>query len=100
MPGVPDVRVGVAIPAAGVGRRMGGTRKAWLELDGRPLLALALEPFLARTDVTAVRVALSPRDAADPPTWLVGLDPRVEVVAGGATRAESVARAVTALPRT
>jgi 2-C-methyl-D-erythritol 4-phosphate cytidylyltransferase len=77
---------------------MGGTRKAWLELDGRPLLALALEPFLARPDVVAVRVALSPEDAADPPAWLGDLDPRVQVVAGGATRAESVARAVAALP--
>jgi 2-C-methyl-D-erythritol 4-phosphate cytidylyltransferase len=77
---------------------MGGTRKAWLELDGRPLLALALEPFLARTDVVAVRVALSPEDAGDPPGWLAALDERVETVAGGATRAESVARAVDALP--
>ena len=85
-------------PAAGMGRRMGGQRKAWLELGGRPLLARALEPFLVRTDVIAVRVALSSDDAVNPPEWLVGLDDRVEVVPGGATRADSVAAAVGGLP--
>lgn len=92
------LRVGVAVPAAGLGRRMGGRRKPWLELLGEPLLVHALRPFLARPDVTAVRIALGADDAADPPEWLAALDPRVEVVAGGSTRALSVARAVAALP--
>lgn len=92
------VRVGLAVPAAGQGRRMGGRRKAWLELAGRPILARSLEPFLERSDVVAVAVALSPDDAAAPPDWLPALDPRITVVAGGETRAASVARAVGALP--
>lgn len=92
------VRVGVAIPAAGVGRRMGGLRKPWLELDGRPLLAHALDPFLAHPGVVAIRVALGPEDASDPPPWLLDADGRVEVVAGGDTRAESVREAIRALP--
>lgn len=92
------LRIGVAVPAAGLGRRMGGRRKAWLELAGRPILARSLAPFLQRSDVTAVAVALAPDDAGAPPDWLPALDPRVAVVAGGATRAESVARAVRALP--
>ncbi len=90
--------VGVAVPAAGMGRRMGGVRKPWLELAGRPVLEQALRPFLERGDVVAVRVALAPDDMADVPRWLLRLDPRVRVVEGGATRAESVARAVEALP--
>lgn len=94
----PDPRVGVAIPAAGLGRRMGGARKAWLTLAGEPLLAHALRPFLARPDVVAIRVAVAPDEFRDPPAWLEGLDPRVGVVEGGDTRARSVAHAVRALP--
>lgn len=90
--------IGVAVPAAGVGRRMGGRRKPWLELAGAPVLARALRPFLARADVVAVRVALAPDEASTPPDWLTGLDSRLEVVAGGATRARSVREAVRALP--
>lgn len=93
------VRVGVAVPAAGSGRRMGGVRKAFLELEGLPVLVHALRPFLARAEVVAVAVALPSEDALEPPEWLTELDPRVRVVAGGATRTESVRNAVQALPR-
>lgn len=92
------LRVGVAVPAAGTGRRMGGVRKPWLELLGEPILLHALRPFLARSDVAAVRVALGGDDADAPPEWIEELDPRIAVVPGGATRALSVARAVAALP--
>lgn len=92
------LRIGLAVPAAGFGRRMGGQRKPWLELRGEPLLAHALRPFLADARTVAVRIALAPDEAAQPPRWLLALDPRIEVVAGGASRAESVACAVTALP--
>lgn len=91
-------RVGVVVPAAGLGRRMGGRRKPWLELAGQPVLFHALRPFLADARVSAVRVALAPDEAGDPPAWLAGLDARLEVVAGGDSRTESVARAVEALP--
>lgn len=96
--GVPQRRIGVAVPAAGSGRRMGGRRKAWLALEGEPLLRRALRPFLGRDDVVAVAVALSPDDARRPPAWLLDLDPRVTVVAGGESRSESVARAAEAIP--
>lgn len=91
--------VGVAVPAAGSGRRLGGRRKAWLELGGEPLLLHALRPFLAHPAVTAVRIALAPRDVEDPPGWLAGLDERIGIVAGGENRAESVRRAIRALPQ-
>lgn len=91
-------RVGVAVPAAGSGQRMGGARKPFLELGGRPVLMHALEPFLADPRVVAVAVALAAPDAAAPPAWLTGMDSRIRVVAGGATRAESVRRALAALP--
>lgn len=92
----PDV--GVVVPAAGMGLRMGGVKKAFLRLDGDPVLRMALQPFLARSDVRVVVVALPAEDAASPPDWLTGADPRVRVVAGGRTRAESVRAGLAALP--
>lgn len=92
------VRVGVAVPGAGSGARMGGTRKPFLELAGQPVLRRALAPFLGEPRVVAVVVALTPEEAAAPPAWLRELDPRVRVVAGGASRAESVRNAIAALP--
>ncbi len=77
---------------------MGGRKKPFLELAGEPVLARALRPFLQHPAVTAVRVALAPADADAPPAWLTALDPRVAVVAGGATRAASVGAALAALP--
>lgn len=91
-------RVGVAVPAAGSGQRMGGVRKPFLSLCGEPVLLHALRPFLADGRVVAVVVALGEADAADPPAWLTAMDARVRVVAGGATRAESVRNALRALP--
>jgi 2-C-methyl-D-erythritol 4-phosphate cytidylyltransferase len=92
------LRVGVAVPAAGSGRRMGGVRKPFLELAGEPVLVHALRPFLRDERVVAVVVALPPEDARTPPAWLSGLDPRIRVVPGGATRTESVRNALAALP--
>jgi 2-C-methyl-D-erythritol 4-phosphate cytidylyltransferase len=77
---------------------MGGIRKPWLELRGEPVLVHALRPFLDDPRVVAVRVALAADEAGAPPAWLLDLDARVKVVEGGGSRAESVARAVAALP--
>ena len=62
-----QARVGVAVPAAGSGRRMGGVRKPFLELAGEPVLVHALRPFLADERVVSVSVALGGDDAANPP---------------------------------
>lgn len=77
---------------------MGGVRKTFVELAGQPILLRAIRPFLETPGVECVAVALPPDLAARPPAWLTGADPRVRVVAGGATRGESVAAAVAALP--
>ena len=91
-------RVGVVVPAAGAGTRMGGARKAFLELAGEPVLVHALRPFLAESRVVLVAVALPPEMASSPPDWLTALDDRVVVVAGGATRSQSVRAGLAALP--
>jgi 2-C-methyl-D-erythritol 4-phosphate cytidylyltransferase len=88
---------GVVVPAAGSGRRLGGLKKAFLEVSGVPVLRRALIPFLDDPRVTRVVVALPPEDAQDPPRWLTDLDPRILVTAGGSTRSESVRAALDAL---
>jgi len=94
----PAWTVGVAIPAAGLGTRMGGVRKPFLELAGQPILFWALRPFLRHPRVLAIAVALGEEDAAQPPEWLASLDERIRVIRGGATRGDSVRAAVDALP--
>lgn len=89
--------VGVAIPAAGTGQRMGGARKPFLQLFGEPVLLHSLRPFLADSRVISVCVALALDDAEQPPEWLTSVDERVVVVKGGATRAASVLAAIAAL---
>ena len=91
------IRVGVAVPAAGSGRRMGGVRKPFLDLLGEPVLLHAVRPFLSDPRVRSVLVALSLEDSRDPPQWLTDLDPRVRVVAGGETRGASVRAAIEAM---
>ncbi len=91
-------RVGVVLPAAGSGSRMGGVKKAFLELAGEPVLSHALRPFLSEPRVVAVVVALAPVDAVEPPAWIALLDERVQVIAGGETRTDSVRNAIAALP--
>jgi 2-C-methyl-D-erythritol 4-phosphate cytidylyltransferase len=92
-----SLSLGVAVPAAGSGLRMGGARKAFLSLGGRPLLEHALRPFLDHPSVTVVVVALPPQDVGTPAAWIRDLGPRVRVVAGGETRVHSVLSALEAI---
>lgn len=91
------MRAGVAIPAAGAGRRMGGRRKQYVELAGEPVLLRAARPFFAHPAVVSVVVALPPEDAAHPPSWLKDASEKVRVVAGGGSRRDSVLAAVEAV---
>jgi 2-C-methyl-D-erythritol 4-phosphate cytidylyltransferase len=77
---------------------MGGVKKAFLVVDGEPLLLRSLRPFLEVPEVEAIVVALPPEDAESPPPFLKSLDPRVRWVSGGATRLQSVHHALAALP--
>lgn len=76
---------------------MGGVTKPLLELSGRPLLQRSMQPFLDRADVHWVVVALPADLAAAPPHWLMS-DRRVDIVAGGAERGDSVRNALAAVP--
>ena len=92
--------MGVVVPAAGSGIRMGGARKPFLELDGEPLLLHALRPFLKDDRVVTVVVSLAPQDIAEVTDWIRRLDDRIKLVEGGVNRTESVRNAVSVLPTT
>ena len=81
------------MPAAGRGRRMAGrapVAKQYLPLAGRTILEHALDPFLADAACQGVVIALAADDRLFA-TLPVARDPRVNVVAGGAERRDSVA---------
>jgi 2-C-methyl-D-erythritol 4-phosphate cytidylyltransferase len=90
--------VGVAVPAAGSGSRMGGVRKPFLELAGIPVLLRAIRPFLEHPQVEAVSVALGQEEFENPPAWLTEEDTRIRIVLGGETRGDSVRAAISGLP--
>lgn len=86
------------VPAAGRGERFGGgVPKQYLELNGRPLLAHALQRLLAHPRVAGAVVAL----AADDAHWSAMphdfVKPVLECI-GGATRSQSVLAALQRLP--
>ena len=92
--------VGVVVVAAGSGTRLGaGLPKAFVPLRGRPLLGYAVDT-VARLPRLAALVVVAPPGLADPtgPSWAgVALPPDAVVVAGGASRTDSVAAGLAAL---
>ena len=90
------MKAAAIIPAAGSGERMGGTRKAFLELDGKTLLQHCLASFFRARSITHIAVVLPADSLAELPAWLN--DERIAVVAGGAQRADSVRAGLAALP--
>lgn len=86
--------VSAIIAAGGRGTRFGGDApKQVLSLAGRPILQRSVEAFSRSSRISEVIVALPDELAADPPDYLRDAGPRVRVVAGGARRQDSVARA-------
>jgi len=84
--------VTAVIAAAGSGERLGaGGPKAFVPVAGRPMIEWSIEAFRASAAVSAIVVAVPPGQGSA----LAGLDLRL--VEGGATRAQSVANALTAV---
>jgi 2-C-methyl-D-erythritol 4-phosphate cytidylyltransferase len=91
-------RFGVILPAAGSSTRMTGfqKKKPFLDLKGRPIWVRTAEHFLSRNDVCQTILAVAPDDL----DWfretyrpnLAFMD--IQIVAGGATRADSVRNAM------
>jgi 2-C-methyl-D-erythritol 4-phosphate cytidylyltransferase len=92
--------VGVVVPAAGASHRLGGGAKALVRLDGRAMLAHAVEAMEANHCTTAVVVVSHP-DTLEATAKLLadeGLAKVTALVAGGPTRQASVAAGLQALP--
>jgi len=92
--------VGVIVVAAGQGRRVGGdVPKQYRVIAGVPLLLRAIRPFSSHPDVHHIIVAVPASDLDAPPGWLAeATGERLQLVAGGASRRESVAAGLAALP--
>ncbi|NLW51554.1 MAG: 2-C-methyl-D-erythritol 4-phosphate cytidylyltransferase [Candidatus Brocadiaceae bacterium] len=88
-----DLRYAVIVPAAGEGRRMGGCRKPFLMLAGRPVIGHVVEALARAPGCVRIVLALRPDDAADESVRaeLQALGQHVRIVPGGATRQDSVA---------
>ena len=99
-PGDSRPDAGVVVVAAGAGVRAGpGEPKQFRPILGVPMLLRALRPFTSHPDVGQVIVAVPPGFEARPPEWLGKLvGDRLALVAGGATRAQSVRAGLGALP--
>jgi 2-C-methyl-D-erythritol 4-phosphate cytidylyltransferase len=89
------MRVLAIIPSAGSGARFGSdVPKQYLDLGGRPVLSHAVECLVEHPDVAQVMLAVATdrvepmRDSGD---WQ---HPKIVIVAGGATRQQSVTRAL------
>lgn len=85
-----DVRLWAVVPAAGAGERMGAAcPKQYLPLAGESVLQHSLRPLLAESRIRRIALVLSPDDSRAKALPLLG-DARVERVAGGARRCDSV----------
>ncbi|MCK3656266.1 2-C-methyl-D-erythritol 4-phosphate cytidylyltransferase [Pasteurellaceae bacterium Macca] len=85
------------IPASGVGSRMNASRpKQYLKLQGKTILEHTLSLFLTHPKVERIVVAVSP---ADPYYQEIKLlhSPKIQIVFGGETRADSVFNALHAV---
>lgn len=92
--------VAVLVPAAGEGRRLGGTRKQYRTLGDRPLLAQVLLVFERHPSVGHAVVA-APEDHVQEVSARLkaeGIGKLTAVVSGGASRQESVRRGLRAIP--
>ena len=85
--------VTAVIAAAGSGERLGaGGPKAFVPVGGRPMIEWSIDAFRASDSVSSIVVAAPPDSVDD---VVRGYD--LEVVAGGAIRAQSVANALAAV---
>lgn len=93
--------IAVVIPAGGVGLRLGRhTPKQFITVGGEPLLVRTVRHFARHPGVVAIAVAAPEAHLARTRRLVgaLGRHPPVAIVAGGATRQESVARALGAVP--
>lgn len=99
--GVAPPGVGLVVPAAGGGTRIGRGDKAFLELAGAPLVVHTLRRFLPLREIGPIVVVAPPERVPAMTEVVLPLDVggRISVCAGGPTRRDSVRLGLAALPR-
>jgi 2-C-methyl-D-erythritol 4-phosphate cytidylyltransferase/2-C-methyl-D-erythritol 2,4-cyclodiphosphate synthase len=96
------MKIGAIIVAAGRGIRAGGEiPKQYREIAGRPVLARTLDVFLAHPQIGPVIIVIATEDSKRFQTLAAGFPDhgRIETVAGGATRTQSVRAGLLALEK-
>ena len=92
-----ESKLWAVVPAAGVGRRVGGEiPKQYLDLHGRPLIAWTLKRLLELNELQRVTVAISAEDSY----WsdlVIRNDQRIQTTIGGDERCHSVLNGLEAL---
>ena len=95
-------RVYTAVPAAGSAIRMGlGYSKAYVDVEGKPLLARTVAALLASPFIDKLTVAVRPDEIALASGEIVGklnLQDRVEIIGGGEERQQTVEKLLAAAP--
>jgi 2-C-methyl-D-erythritol 4-phosphate cytidylyltransferase len=95
-----DGRAAAIVLGAGLGRRLGAQEpKAFLTIGGRSILAVAAAGAAAARAVGILVVTCPPGGEDRAREYLADVHHPAIIVAGGATRRESVALALEALPR-
>jgi 2-C-methyl-D-erythritol 4-phosphate cytidylyltransferase/2-C-methyl-D-erythritol 2,4-cyclodiphosphate synthase len=92
---------GCILVAAGEGRRLGGVRKGFLELAGRPLVLHAAERLAAAPEVAGIVLVVHADDLVRAKKLVKSEGKRLGIqsaVPGGARRQDSVAAGLAALP--
>jgi 2-C-methyl-D-erythritol 4-phosphate cytidylyltransferase len=92
-----ESKLWAVVPAAGVGRRVGGEiPKQYLDLHGRPLIEWTLKRLLELDELQQVTVAVSAEDSY----WsdlVIRNDQRIQTTIGGDERCHSVLNGLVAL---
>ncbi len=90
-------KIGVIIPAAGAGRRLGGVTKPLIEVGGKPIILRLLHLFSRQPDVYRICVAAPRAEIADFRRIGDTSGIKVSIVEGGSERAVSVKNAYDSL---
>ena len=91
------MKVSVIIPSAGLGKRMGGIKKPYIELAGKPILAHTLEIFQHCQSVNNILVVTAKGDEEYCSIDIIksySIDKATDIVIGGDTRQDSVFNAL------
>ncbi|MGQ9608512.1 MAG: 2-C-methyl-D-erythritol 4-phosphate cytidylyltransferase [bacterium] len=93
------MKVSTIIPSAGYGERMGGVKKPYILLDGKPILSHTLKVFqkCPLIDDISIVVAAGDEQKCLDEVLSYGNEKVSQVIAGGSTRQESVFNALKSL---